>query len=545
MKKSFAKRCIALLIILSLAINLSGCIQSEETIYYTDYNDETDKGIETEYDEILDRLYEYYNEHEDETDFTFEEILDYYNSVYGGNSNVGSGKISDRFPELYEKEYNFPEVLKEKGLIREHKQEIKGENTDKVTVMVYINGSDLESMSGSATLDIKEMLEAELSDNVNVVIQTGGTKKWYNTSVSAKSAQRFVVKNHKLKKACNDLGQLNMTDDDTLSDFIRFCKNNYPADRNILVFWNHGGGPVYGYGYDEYQGIEESMTLGEIQDALKDGGVYFDFIGFDACLMATVEVGYALCDYADYLIASENFESGYGWEYKYWLSALGKNSSISTPKISKMIIDNFVLESQEVGENGVLSLIDLSYMKLLYKTWTDFAYKNKNQLLSKNYSNQLTFGMRLHPKIKAEAAKKSSVPDWMNQIFDFTYYLSDYNVVDLMAVASVVNSSESRALKSAINSSVVYSVSAAANSKLTGISATLPYGETEEFYDELKTEYKKIGLERRYISFLGEFTDTEGAYEYYDWKNWRWDGWDKYEDNWGTETNWQRWARCS
>ncbi|MCR5235609.1 MAG: hypothetical protein K6E34_00220 [Lachnospiraceae bacterium] len=37
---------------------------------------------------------------------------------------------------------------------------------------------------------------------------------------------------------------------------------------------------------------------------------HFDFIGFDACLMATVETAYMLSPYADYMIASEEFEPG-------------------------------------------------------------------------------------------------------------------------------------------------------------------------------------------------------------------------------------------
>ena len=44
------------------------------------------------------------------------------------------------------------------------------------------------------------------------------------------------------------------------------------------------------------------MTLAGIDEALKNAGVTFDFIGFDACLMATLETGLMLDDYADYLV---------------------------------------------------------------------------------------------------------------------------------------------------------------------------------------------------------------------------------------------------
>ena len=48
-------------------------------------------------------------------------------------------------------------------------------NAESVTVMVYMIGSDLESEDGSATDDLLEMADAALSENVHLVLQTGGT----------------------------------------------------------------------------------------------------------------------------------------------------------------------------------------------------------------------------------------------------------------------------------------------------------------------------------------------------------------------------------
>ena len=60
-----------------------------------------------------------------------------------------------------------------------------------------------------------------------------------------------------------------------------------------------------GYGYDEKYPGQGSMTLDEINTALENAGVKFDFIGFDACLMATAETALVCSEYADYMIASE------------------------------------------------------------------------------------------------------------------------------------------------------------------------------------------------------------------------------------------------
>ena len=72
-----------------------------------------------------------------------------------------------------------------------------GNGEDTVTVMVYMCGSDLESDGGAATADINEMLYADLSDQVNVVIETGGASAWQNSLIDADTNQpnTFHTKN--------------------------------------------------------------------------------------------------------------------------------------------------------------------------------------------------------------------------------------------------------------------------------------------------------------------------------------------------------------
>ena len=51
-----------------------------------------------------------------------------------------------------------------------------GTSAKSATVMIYMNGSDLESEAGEASADISEMLASGIGENVNVIIQTMGTK---------------------------------------------------------------------------------------------------------------------------------------------------------------------------------------------------------------------------------------------------------------------------------------------------------------------------------------------------------------------------------
>ncbi|MBG0765298.1 MAG: peptidase C11, partial [Tissierellales bacterium] len=181
-------------------------------------------------------------------------------------------------------------------LARDKRTVLIGDGSDRATIMVYLLGTDLESRSGMATMDLQEMLDADISPNVNIVIETGGTSQWKNDVISSKTNQRYLINSEGLNRLEEDLGRKSMVDPNTLTEFIRYSKKNFPADRNFLILWDHGGGSVTGYGYDEYD-KGDTMTLDEIERALFNSDCKFDMIGFDACLMATLETAFIVEPY--------------------------------------------------------------------------------------------------------------------------------------------------------------------------------------------------------------------------------------------------------
>ena len=230
------------------------------------------------------------------------------------------------------------EVTFPTDMVSEKEVTTKGDGTDPVTVFVYMNGSDLESEDGSATDDLEEMLAAKTGDKVQVLIETVGTKDWSKRlGIASDHTQRYRLDGGKLVLEDDSLGQEDSTQASTLSDFIRWGSKNYPADRNLLIFWDHGAGPVYGFGYDENQAHEETLTMDQMRQALQNGGIYFDVIGMDCCIMSSMELCLGLQDYCDYLILSEDFETGIGWSYTGWLKALEDNTSLETPELGRLI----------------------------------------------------------------------------------------------------------------------------------------------------------------------------------------------------------------
>ena len=265
---------------------------------------------------------------------------------------------------------------------------LRGKGKDTVTLMIYMIGTDLESKSGMATEDLNEMLYSGLDNSkVNVIVQTGGCKRWRNSVISAGKQQRWVVTGQGIGLLEESKEKVSMTDEDQLSDFIHFCTEKAPADRYMLIFWDHGGGSVSGYGYDETN-PRDSMNIGEIAKGLEEGGVKFDFIGFDACLMGTLETAIAMEPYADYLIASEEAEPGTGWYYTNWLKLLNESSSTNTLNLGRQICDDFTTKNAMYASSTgtTLSVVDLAELGgTVTGKLGDFGVDLTNRLKSSKY----------------------------------------------------------------------------------------------------------------------------------------------------------------
>ncbi len=390
------------------------------------------------------------------------------------------------------------------------------------TVLIYLNGSNLESEGGAASADINEMLASGIGKNVNVVIETLGTKEWQEHGIASDHTQRYLVNQGQLELVDDSLGQLDTTSSDTLADFISWGVENYPADRYMLIMWDHGAGPVYGFGQDEFQNEDEALTLDEMRNALEaNKDVHFDFIGMDCCIMSSLETYYVFAPYCDYAILSEDFEPGIGWSYENWMSTLEKNPTVHTEDLGTTIVRDMVDTSEEDTENGgdaTLALVDESAVPALYEAWIDFAYENENTLLGTNYSQEVTqhgrdgFIIESSESVRPGGHDSCDFDDW-----SFTT-MSDYYVTDIMAAASSANSEKTAALEQALSDAIVYFDSTSGETGMTGIAVTLPYGDAE-FYHELADVFTNCDIDADYVAWLENFVNAEGVDNYYDFSD--------------------------
>ena len=367
----------------------------------------------------------------------------------------------------------------------------KGNGKDTVTVMIYMCGTDLESKYGMGTSDLGEMVKATISDKVNVIVETGGCRAWKNNIVSSSVNQIYQVQTGGLRRLESDFGKSYMTDPDNLASFIQYCKKNFPADRNILIFWDHGGGSLSGYGYDEKQGSgfgvsADTMTLPEIKAALQKGGCVFDWIGFDACLMATLETAMVCNDYADYMIASEESEPGTGWYYTDWLTQLSKNTSVSTESIGKTIVDTFVTASQRAQANAqvTLSVVDLAKMQgTVPQALRNFSAATTNLIKGNNY--------------KQVADARANARQFARQ--------SRINQVDMIDLCERIGTAESKTLAAALKGCVAYNKSTM--TRAYGVSVYFPYETLNGVKNAINT-YNNLGIDSEYTKCIQSFASV-------------------------------------
>ena len=348
--------------------------------------------------------------------------------------------------------------------------------------------------SGAGTADIYEMLTADLSDNITIVIQTGGATRWENNFINPNKTQRFVIdKDHYFDEVAN-MPLQRATNPDTLSDFLRFCKDDYPADHTMLILWDHGGGP-FGYGHDSIFG-GRNMSLKQVRQALSN--VYtadpdhpaFDIIGFDACLMSCIEVTHELYGFSTFYAVSEESEPGGGWDYTALLTEMSENPTMSPAAVARTIADTFVdsyvredvniYKYVDSTQDVTFSVVDANKAEELYQAYSELA---KHQL--KDAVEDIS--------VLADIGRCSAnVPHVASARYDV------YNLVDLGCYVDIMIDNypeECSKIKNLLNEAVIYHRECGSMSETQGLAVYLP-GSISSF----------MGLQR-FLEYVYEICD--------------------------------------
>ena len=106
---------------------------------------------------------------------------------------------------------------------------------------------------------------------------------------------------------------------------------------------------------------ELDHALNQVYDQMTDR---FEFIGFDACLMSTLETANVLTPYARYMYASQEMEPGSGWDYTSLLNNLAANPDQDGAQLGEKVCREYYDHCADYGfgsqRSATFSIIDLS-----------------------------------------------------------------------------------------------------------------------------------------------------------------------------------------
>lgn len=377
-------------------------------------------------------------------------------------------------------------------------------DADTWTIFVYLCGSDLESEGGMATYDLEEMIEGSAGSSVRYVVMTGGSLEWQNDLVDSSALELYLVEDGDITLI--DSGDYYyMNDPDTLYAFLDWGVESFPAEKMGLIFWDHGGGSIAGvcidevffedmeYGYlEDASDYEMTLTLPEISKVLsrvsENMTDQFEFIGYDACLMGTLENAFMLSPYARYLYASEETEPGYGWDYTAIGQAIG-SGKISGAELGKVVCDSFYDSCEDVGQedSATLACIDLSKIDELVLAFDQFA---QNMLSASE-----------NPKALASIVQNVKHVEFFGGNSKSEGYT---NTVDLAGLVEAVSgcAEGGDAVVRAVNDAVVYSRNGIYHDQACGLSVYYPL-HVEAGSSELN-QYAEVSCSPYYYGYVAQ-----------------------------------------
>lgn len=376
------------------------------------------------------------------------------------------------------------------------------EEKKQYTIMFYVCGADLERDGGQFTAAFSSILSTRYNrDAVNAVSLLGGTPRWKGNAFDP--AVLSVVNIAGRRPTVEDTFPLAaMSDGATLTHFLSYCKEHYPAEHYILVICDHGGGPLYGCCVD-YLYSNSIMSVNSLKEALgnspfADRGL--DVIVFDCCLMGSAEIANSISAYAQYMVATEDSMYGIGFD---WMKDVENDETVletarriaeSTYQSNKEIIAR-----QKASELNSVSVIDLQVMQDMNNAMTDY-FASMPQLDESSFT-------------RVSGSRRDAVDFGVME----SGGNSQYDLVDIGSLVSTLEdgSHSGSALLDAIRTAVPYHYSDVDN--CAGMTVYHPYLNKDAAKRYIET-YASLGFSPSYVNYVINYAAIMTGSPLADWQ---------------------------
>lgn len=353
------------------------------------------------------------------------------------------------------------------------------------TFMVYLDGDN--NLEQPGLWDMNEMESAGSSNQVNILVQIDRIEGETSADGNWATARRYRMTgdsdfNKITSPVLAELGEVNMGDPNTLADFVTWSISNYPANHYALVLWDHGSG-WKGIALDDTTPNVDSLTLPDINQALtqalgQTGVSKLDIIGFDACLMAQLDVFQSMVPFALYSVASEEVVPGLGWDYEALLQNLYANPTMDGKTLSGFMVSDYLTfyEKESPDEFVTMSAVDLSMIP--------FVTGSLETLAKELQANPTAVVSAVGDARNGAEGYALMYPDDANYYasIDMAHFLS---ILSQLSTGSIKETAD--AVLQAMQNAIIVAGHGTGFSQANGISLYLP--RTAEFFSPAATSY--------------------------------------------------------
>jgi len=374
------------------------------------------------------------------------------------------------------------------------------------TIMVYLDADN--NLEDVAITDFNEMESVGSTDSVNIIVQFDRIAGYDDTNGDWTDTRRFRVLHDTSSTEISTepveiMGEKNMGDPETLTEFIDWSVSNYPADNYALIFWNHGGGwrsvnenssDTKAPGNNPFtkdvcfdNTSDDYLSNYEVSEAISMSSIRPEIIAFDACLMGMIEVAYQLRDLAEIMVASEDLVPWDGYNYKSFLNELVNDHNMSADTLSSILVKTY-------GE---------------YYEYSDVTNAAINLKKIRNITEKLDT-LIINIIDNGTVWEKVGQARGNTQSFDLYDYFDLWSLADLLEISIADNKIKDAAdsLKNAISDAVIENYASDYYNYARGLSIYFPLFEDydPEYGDRLFS--KDFPDSTKWINFLSEFYEN-------------------------------------
>ncbi|MDD4004188.1 MAG: clostripain-related cysteine peptidase [Elusimicrobiaceae bacterium] len=244
-------------------------------------------------------------------------------------------------------------------VVKEEKQSaaVSARKTKDWTVMVYMNGKS--NVEPFALADMNKLEAAGSSDRVNVVVEMGRMRGQDNDTDADGDwigvRRYYVARDNDPEKITSpvlmDLGRSDMGNWKNVAAFVKWTKANYPAEKYILVLWDHGwgwidppaswrengsGGRSISHDFENQSYIKTT----ELKPLFETIG-HLDVYASMACFMQMMEVAYEFKSSPDVIVGSEEVIQLASFDFEAIIAALSAKPGMNAEAAGKVFTKTF------------------------------------------------------------------------------------------------------------------------------------------------------------------------------------------------------------